>query len=58
MDLMWVRYQLLKTHQLPLDAFLVALKMMQVEEVDIDEVQCILANLICEVRSHHTHLFL
>ncbi|XP_062865386.1 PCI domain-containing protein 2 [Trichomycterus rosablanca] len=39
-------YHLLKTHQLPLDAFLVALKMMQVEEVDIDEVQCILANLI------------
>uniref|UniRef100_A0AAR2JCW6 PCI domain-containing protein 2 n=1 Tax=Pygocentrus nattereri TaxID=42514 RepID=A0AAR2JCW6_PYGNA len=39
-------YLLLKTHQLPLDAFLVALKMMQVEEVDIDEVQCILANLI------------
>ncbi|MEQ2212384.1 hypothetical protein XENOCAPTIV_029990, partial [Xenoophorus captivus] len=41
-----VRYLLLKTHQLPLDAFLVALKMMQVEDVDIDEVQCILANLI------------
>uniref|UniRef100_A0A8C9TZU5 PCI domain-containing protein 2 n=1 Tax=Scleropages formosus TaxID=113540 RepID=A0A8C9TZU5_SCLFO len=39
-------YLLLKTHQLPLDAFLVSLKMMQVEEVDIDEVQCILANLI------------
>ncbi|XP_066516246.1 PCI domain-containing protein 2 [Hoplias malabaricus] len=39
-------YLLLKTHQLPLDAFLVAMKMMQVEEVDIDEVQCILANLI------------
>uniref|UniRef100_A0AAY4EWX5 PCI domain-containing protein 2 n=1 Tax=Denticeps clupeoides TaxID=299321 RepID=A0AAY4EWX5_9TELE len=39
-------YLLLKTHQMPLDAFLVALKMMQVEEVDIDEVQCILANLI------------
>ncbi|KAG5261590.1 hypothetical protein AALO_G00286080 [Alosa alosa] len=39
-------YHLLRTHQLPLDAFLVALKMMQVEEVDIDEVQCILANLI------------
>ncbi|KAG9349645.1 hypothetical protein JZ751_028093 [Albula glossodonta] len=39
-------YHLLKTHQLPLDAFLVSLKMMQVEEVDIDEVQCILANLI------------
>ncbi|XP_036105528.1 PCI domain-containing protein 2 isoform X6 [Molossus molossus] len=41
-----VRYLLLKTHQLSLDAFLVALKFMQVEDVDIDEVQCILANLI------------
>lgn len=40
------RYLLLRTHQLPLDAFLVALKMMQVEDVDIDEVQCLLANLI------------
>nr|ACA57946.1 PCI domain containing 2 (predicted) [Plecturocebus moloch] len=39
-------YLLLKTHQLSLDAFLVALKFMQVEDVDIDEVQCILANLI------------
>uniref|UniRef100_A0A8C4RKT8 PCI domain-containing protein 2 n=1 Tax=Erpetoichthys calabaricus TaxID=27687 RepID=A0A8C4RKT8_ERPCA len=39
-------YLLLKTHQLPLDAFLVSLKFMQVEDVDIDEVQCILANLI------------
>ncbi|XP_072902177.1 PCI domain-containing protein 2 [Hemitrygon akajei] len=39
-------YLLLRTHQLPLDAFLVALKFMQVEDVDIDEVQCILANLI------------
>uniref|UniRef100_A0A3Q3IPT0 PCI domain-containing protein 2 n=1 Tax=Monopterus albus TaxID=43700 RepID=A0A3Q3IPT0_MONAL len=39
-------YLLLRTHQLPLDAFLVALRMMQVEDVDIDEVQCILANLI------------
>ncbi|TSK17791.1 PCI domain-containing protein 2 [Bagarius yarrelli] len=35
-------YLLLKTHQLPLDAFLVALKMMHVEEVDIDEVHYIL----------------
>ena len=40
------RYLLLKTHQLSLDAFLVALKFMQVEDVDIAEVQCILANLI------------
>ncbi|KAF0046321.1 hypothetical protein F2P81_002850 [Scophthalmus maximus] len=39
-------YLLLRTHQLPLDAFLVALRMMQVEDVDLDEVQCILANLI------------
>ncbi|TNM94074.1 hypothetical protein fugu_002250 [Takifugu bimaculatus] len=39
-------YLLLRTHQLPLDAFLVALNMMQVEDVDLDEVQCILANLI------------
>lgn len=52
------RYLLLKTHQLPLDAFLVALRMMQVEDVDIDEVQCILANLIYMVRTctrTHTH---
>ncbi|KFP02806.1 PCI domain-containing protein 2 [Calypte anna] len=39
-------YLLLKTHQLSLDAFLHALKFMQVDDVDIDEVQCILANLI------------
>lgn len=44
------RYLLLKTHQLSLDAFLVALKFMHVEDVDIDEVQCILANLIYMVR--------
>ncbi|XP_077669823.1 PCI domain-containing protein 2 isoform X3 [Eretmochelys imbricata] len=45
-------YLLLKTHQLSLDAFLVALKFMQVEDVDIDEVQCILANLIY-MEDHH-----
>ncbi|XP_078513805.1 PCI domain-containing protein 2 [Lissotriton helveticus] len=39
-------YLILKTHQLSLDAFLLALKFMQVEDVDIDEVQCIIANLI------------
>ncbi|XP_056320185.1 PCI domain-containing protein 2 [Danio aesculapii] len=39
-------YHLLRTHQLPLAAFLVSLQMMKVEDVDIDEVQCILANLI------------
>lgn len=45
------RYLLLRTHQLPLDAFLVALNVMQVEDVDLDEVQCILANLIYMVSS-------
>lgn len=45
------RYLLLRTHQLPLDAFLVSLNMMQVEDVDLDEVQCILANLIYMVSS-------
>ncbi|XP_055083280.1 PCI domain-containing protein 2 isoform X1 [Periophthalmus magnuspinnatus] len=39
-------YLLLQTHQLPLEAFLIALRMMKVEGVDLDEVQCILANLI------------
>lgn len=39
-------YLLLQTHQLPLEAFLVALRMMKVDDVDLDEVQCILANLI------------
>lgn len=46
------RYLLLKTHQLPLDTFLVALKMMKVDDVDVDEVQCILANLIYMVSAH------
>uniref|UniRef100_UPI0035902A60 PCI domain-containing protein 2 isoform X2 n=1 Tax=Myxine glutinosa TaxID=7769 RepID=UPI0035902A60 len=39
-------YLLLKTHLLPLGAFLVALQFMKVENVDLDEVQCLLANLI------------
>ncbi|XP_075056142.1 PCI domain-containing protein 2 [Mixophyes fleayi] len=39
-------YLLLRTHQLSLDAFLVAVKFLQVEDVDIDEVNCIIANLI------------
>ncbi|XP_055358185.1 PCI domain-containing protein 2-like [Betta splendens] len=44
--LILIKYLLLLTHQLPLDAFLVALRMMQVEDMDVDEVQYILANLI------------
>ncbi|KAK0149613.1 PCI domain-containing protein 2 [Merluccius polli] len=39
-------YQLLRSHQLPLEAFLVCLRMMKVDELDLDEVQCLLANLI------------
>lgn len=38
----------MKTHQIPIDAFLVALKMMNVEDIDQDETQCIIANLIYE----------
>lgn len=53
-SLYFFRYLLLKTHQLSLDAFLVALKYMKVEDVDIDEVQCILANLIFMVCVHHS----
>lgn len=39
---------IMKTHQIPIDAFLVALKMMKVEDIDQDETQCIIANLIYE----------
>ncbi len=39
---------LMKTHQIPIDAFLGALKMMKVDEIDKDETECILANLIYE----------
>jgi hypothetical protein len=39
---------LMKTHQIPLEAFLIVLKLMQVEDIDIDETQCIIANLIYE----------
>ncbi len=34
---------------MPLQAFLEALKLMNVEDVDIDEVACIVANLIYQV---------
>ena len=39
---------LMKTHQIPIEAFLVALRMMKVEDIDADETQCIIANLIYE----------
>ena len=40
----------MKTHQIPIEAFLVALRMMKVEDIDADETQCIIANLIYEGR--------
>lgn len=42
-------YLLLGTHQLPLQAFEGALKFTGEEDVDVDEVQCIVANLIDKV---------
>ena len=39
---------LVKTHQIPIEAFVVALKAMKVEDIDSEETQCILANLIYE----------
>ena len=47
----------MKVHQLPVDAFLTALKFMGVEDIDSDEVQCILANLIFSVSIDIMSLF-
>ncbi len=44
------RCGVLEVHQVPLEAFLVALKFMEVEDVDVDEVACIVANLIYQVK--------
>lgn len=38
----------MKTHQIPIEAYLEALKFMQVEDIDLDETQCLIANLIFE----------
>ncbi|XP_064614953.1 PCI domain-containing protein 2-like [Liolophura sinensis] len=52
-------YLILKTHQLPVKAFTAALKMLEEDDVDNDEVQCILANLIYDnkIKGYisHTH---
>ncbi len=42
------RTLLMKTHQIPIEAYLAALRFMEVEEIDLDETQCIIANLIFE----------
>jgi len=39
---------LMKTHQIPVEAFFAALRMMKVEDIDQDETECIIANLIYE----------
>ena len=44
-----VRYLLLGTHQIPLHAFEGSLKSLGETEMDLDEVQCIVANLIDKV---------
>lgn len=50
-------YMLLGTHQLPLKSFEDAMKFMKVEDIDIDEVQCIVANLIDKgyIRGYISH---
>jgi len=46
--LKYSRYLILKTHLIPLETLLAALQMMKIEDIDIDETQCIVANLIYE----------
>ena len=46
-----IRYLLLGTHQLPLNAFEASLRFLGETDIDIDEVQCIVANLIDKVSS-------
>jgi hypothetical protein len=41
---------LMNTHQIPIDAFTTALKLMGEEDVDNDETACIIANLIYETK--------
>ncbi|CAE1304342.1 PCI domain-containing protein 2,PCI domain-containing protein 2 homolog [Acanthosepion pharaonis] len=50
-------YLILKSHQLPIESFTTVLKMMQVEDIDNDETECILANLIYEnkVKGYISH---
>ncbi|KAI0240891.1 PCI domain-containing protein 2 [Lamellibrachia satsuma] len=40
--------QIMKTHQIPIGAFTTALKLMKEDDVDDDEVECLIANLIFE----------
>ena len=50
------RYLLLGTHQLPLNAFEGSLRFLGETDIDIDEVQCIVANLIDKVHTRAVDL--
>lgn len=39
---------LMKTHQIPIEALLTALKYNELKDIDLDETQCIVSNLIYE----------
>lgn len=39
-------YLILGTHQIPIEAFLTVLQMQKVEDIDLEETQCIVANLV------------
>lgn len=43
------RSQIVGTAQIPLDAFQTALRFVGVTDVDMDELECIIANLIASV---------
>lgn len=47
--MLFSRYLIQNTHQLPIQSFTQALRWMEVEEIDNDETACIIANLICDV---------
>jgi len=49
---------LMKVHQIPIAAYLEALKFMQVEDIDLDETQCLIANLIFEnkIKGYLSHV--
>jgi hypothetical protein len=38
----------MKTHQIPIDSLLAALKYNELNDIDLDETQCIVSNLIYE----------
>jgi Transcription-associated recombination protein len=38
----------MKTHQIPIDSLLLALKYNELKDIDLDETQCIVSNLIYE----------